>query len=346
MTASPDALPTKIIALDEEGFFILAGDVRLTDPHEGRALLQNLSIDDHGGCWTTWDGETLLVEAFDKPLVAQQIEKTASALHLIAPYGYQTAIRLDSLCLDSWDRFHGLTQNNIPFVLSRKAQAELFSVADDFDDDGITLWGKHYATPPFYFQSTDLNETSFWTERYSHNTTPWDLGQHHPALDAILPQIKINKCRILNLGCGRGHDAAYFSKLGHVVTGVDFSETAIQQAKERYGSAPNLQWAVGDALSKEFSPVDMIFEHTLFCAIAPTKRKNLVQQWKRALDERGHLLGIFFVHPKRRGPPYGGSEWELRELLEKDFRLLFWKRWAFSPERRQGTELVVYAQKK
>jgi SAM-dependent methyltransferase len=347
VTSAPVTTSPKIIALDEEGFFILAGGVRLTDPGEGTSLLQNLFMDERGGCWTTWDNETLLVEPFDKPLVGQQIEKTSNELFLLAPYGYKAVIRLESLCLDDWDRFHGLTKNNIPFVLSRKAQAEFFNCLEEFADDSFTLWGKKYPTPSFYINDSELSKTQFWTQKYSDSQPPWDLGAAHPALDAILPQIKINKCRILNLGCGRGHDAAYFAKLGHVVTGVDFSETAIQQAKDHYGSRNNLQWAVGDALStKGFPPVDLIFEHTLFCAIEPSKRKTLIQQWKRTLDERGHILGIFFVHPQRRGPPYGGSEWELRELLEKDFRLLFWKRWAFSPEKRHGQELVVYAQKK
>jgi SAM-dependent methyltransferase len=341
---------TKIIALDEEGFFVLAGGVRLSDAREGKALLQNLFMDEFGGCWTKWvthfGEDTLLVEPFDKPLVAQQIEKTASEILLLGPYGFQTPIRIESLCLDDWDRFHGLTKNNIPFVFSRKAQAEFFNILDEFEDDSFTLLGKKYPTPPYYLDDSAASKTQFWTEKYSTSEAPWDLGTAHPALDAILPQIKINKCRIMNLGCGRGHDAAYFAKLGHVVTGVDFSETAIAQARERYGTSPNLQWSVADALTEKFSPVDMIFEHTLFCAIEPTKRKSLIQQWKRSLDEGGHLLGIFFVHPQRRGPPYGGSEWELRELLEKDFRLLYWKRWAFSPERRHGKELVIYAQKK
>ena len=91
---------------------------------------------------------------------------------------------------------------------------------------------------------------------------------------------------------------------------------------------------------------DIIFEHTLFCAIAPEKRKELVRVWKNSLSDAGYLLGIFFVMPKRSGPPYGGSEWELRELLEPHFRLMYWKRWLHSPPRRQGTELVVFAQKR
>jgi SAM-dependent methyltransferase len=347
VTEVPNYVSPKIIALDEEGFFILAGGVRLGDLREGKLLLQNLSMDEYGGCWTTWDGETILVEPFDKPLVAQQIEKTASEVYLLGAYGFRTAIRLETLCLDDWDRFHGLTQEDIPFVFSRKAQAEFFNAVDDFEDDSFTLWGQKYPTPPFYIDDDTAGETPFWSQKYSDSQVPWDLGAAHPALNAILPQIKINKCRILNLGCGRGHDAAYFSKLGHVVTGVDFSETAIEQAKTRYGTSANLNWIVGDAFSpKGFPPVDLIFEHTLFCAIQPSQRKKLIQQWKRSLDDRGHLLGIFFVHPQRRGPPHGGSEWELREMLEKDFRLLFWKRWAFSPKGRHGKELVIYAQKK
>lgn len=338
----------KTIALDEEGYFILSDGLRLTDAIEGKRLLARITVDENGGVWTEWDSETLIVEPFDKPYVAQQIEKVDEKFFILMPYGFTCEIVLSSLCLDAWDRFHGLTVTNVPFVLTRKAQAEFFNLVDEFDDESLTISGKKLSTPDFYLENNEVTKTSFWTEKYSVEEPPrWDLKQHHPALEAILPQIKINKCRILNLGCGRGHDAAYLARLGHVVTAVDFSELVISQAQQMYAGLPNLSLKVGDALDpKGFPPSDLIFEHTLFCAISPLKRKALIQQWKRSLDERGHLLGIFFVHPKRGGPPYGGSEWELRELLEKDFRLLYWKRWPLSPAHRIGTELVIYAQKK
>ncbi len=338
----------KFIAVDEEGYFVLQDGLRLTDPNEGRLLLQNLTINDHGTCFTKWGGDELVVEPFDKPLVAQQVQKIGNELQVIAPYDFTAPIKMSSFCLDTWDRFHGLTEKNIPFVLTRKAQAELFNLFDEFDDDSFTMDGKTFPTPLFYIENETLKGTSFWQQKYAADEPPrWDLNQHHPALEAILPQIKINKCRILNLGCGRGHDAAFLANLGHVVTGVDFSLVALAQAKTRYGEQTNLKWIHGDALGeKPFSPADLIFEHTLFCAISPTQRKKLVQQWKRSLDEQGHLLGIFYVHTQRNGPPWGASEWELRELLEKDFRLLYWKRWPLSPGHRHGTELVIYAQKK
>lgn len=338
----------QFLAIDEEGYFVLADGIRLSDPLEGKKLLSSLSVDENGASWADWNQEKVILEPFDKPLVAQQVLKKSQGLFLLAPYGFEAPIDLSTFCLDEWDRFHGLTKNHVPFVLTRKAQAELFNLFDEYDDESFTLQGQKFLTPSFYIDNAPIAQTPFWNEKYSVGEPPrWDLGQHHPALEAILPQIKINKCRILNLGCGRGHDAAFLARQGHVVTGVDFSEEALSQAKTQYGTLENLKWLKADALSERgFSPADIVFEHTLFCAIPPQKRKTLIQQWKRSLDERGHLLGIFFVHPLRGGPPYGASEWELRELLEKDFRLLYWKRWPLSPGRRHGTELVIYAQKR
>jgi hypothetical protein len=49
---------------------------------------------------------------------------------------------------------------------------------------------------------------------------------------------------------------------------------------------------------------------------------------------------------KKQGPPYGGSEWELRQRLKDSFQFVFWGRWQKSLPKRQGKELFVYAQKK
>jgi hypothetical protein len=53
---------------------------------------------------------------------------------------------------------------------------------------------------------------------------------------------------------------------------------------------------------------------------------------------------------KRTGPPFGGSEWELRSRLQshasqKGFRILYWNRLRDSKPERLGQELFVYAQK-
>jgi SAM-dependent methyltransferase len=206
------------------------------------------------------------------------------------------------------------------------------------------LDGKRFVIPPYYQQRGDVNHKEFWSDLYAAHDHPWDLNGPHPALEPILPQIKIVKSRITNYGCGQGHDAAFLASKGHIVTGVDLSAEAIANAQKTYGHIPGLTYKQDDVF-KNLQPCDVIFEHTLFCAISPDKRRDLISRWNQSLEANGYLLGIFFVMPKRFGPPYGGSEWELRSLLEKHFRLLYWKRWEQSPPRREGKELVVFAQK-
>jgi hypothetical protein len=46
------------------------------------------------------------------------------------------------------------------------------------------------------------------------------------------------------------------------------------------------------------------------------------------------------------GPPFGATEWEIHELLKKDFDFLYWTRTKASVETRRHRELVVYAGKR
>ena len=173
----------------------------------------------------------------------------------------------------------------------------------------------------------------------------------HPALTKMAAAIKVQRSRILVLGCGRGHDAAWFARAGHIVTAVDYSEDAISEAKHLYGDVADLTFAREDALAlptKYTEAFDIVFDHTLYCAIDPARRGDLVKSWRKALTENGHLLGIFFCNEKQKGPPYGGSEWELRSRLNKQFRTLFWQRLKDSPKEnlsRLGSELFIYSQK-
>ncbi|MEM7647524.1 MAG: methyltransferase domain-containing protein, partial [Pseudomonadota bacterium] len=198
------------------------------------------------------------------------------------------------------------------------------------------------------FKNTGVESESFWSEKYQQQTTPWDLDRPHPELDTTLAQLKLNKMRVLVPGCGSGHDAAFLAEKGNVVTAIDFSPTAIEQAQKKYGDRPNLTFLEGDVFNLDDSHTgayDLVFEHTCYCAIDPSQRSMLIKQWKRFLDETGHLLGIFFAVPKRTGPYFGGSEWELREKLKKDFQFYYWTRLRHSPDWRRGAELLIYGRK-
>ena len=90
---------------------------------------------------------------------------------------------------------------------------------------------------------------------------------------------------------------------------------------------------------------DMIFEHTCYCAIDPERRAELIQTYTRLLAPDGQLMGVFFVMDKHDAPPFGGTEWELRERLRKRYQFQFWGRWQHSVPARKGRELFVLARK-
>lgn len=341
-------LPDKYIAIDEEGY-PLFGDVRVTDEKVGSELLRNMKFAENGALETTLQGTSAFVEAFDEPYVAAQVLKIPAGWRILLPYGLELPFELKSLTLDEWDRFHGMTLNGIPFVLSRKAQAEFFNLVDEFDDESVTVDDEIYELPTWLPDTREVKEEKFWSHIYQTETPGWEMNDAHPALKDMLPRLKLPKQRILVLGCGSGNDAAYFAEHGHVVTAVDISPEALSRAKEKYGKYTNITWIQSDLFKlghEHDGTYDLIFEHTCYCAINPAQRTELVTLWRRLLAPGGFLLGVFFAMSKRNGPPFGGSEWELRERLKKYFQFVFWGRWHQSIDRRNGKELLVYAQKK
>jgi hypothetical protein len=110
----------------------------------------------------------------------------------------------------------------------------------------------------------------------------------------------------------------------------------------------NLQFLQADVFKlgpEHDKAYDLIFEHTLYCAIDPVRRSELVKNWWKWLAQNGTFLGVFFTMTKPAGPPFGASEWEIRERLRRHYRFLFWARWRKSIPSRQGKELFVYASK-
>lgn len=342
------SLPLHFLKIDEEGF-PLFGELRVTEEEVGREILSHISFAENNAVQTHYAGQTALVEAFDEPYVAQLIHKKNKQWFIDLPYGLSLEINPQAFTLDEWDRFHGLTVKNIPFVLSRKAQAEFFQLLDEYDDDSITIEGKRIQVPHWLQSSVPVGTEKFWSHIYQTETPGWEMNQATPVLTEMLPQLKIPRSRVLVLGCGSGNDAAYFAQNGHIVTAVDISPEALSRAQEKYGHIANLKFIQQDIfnLGPEWSEkFDIVFEHTCFCAIDPLRRNDLVKLWKRVLVRGGFLMGIFFTMEKRGQPPFGASEWEIRERLKKDFQFMYWNRWRKSIDRRNGKELFVYALKK
>ncbi len=338
----------KFISIDEQGYPNIAGE-KVTDENFGKEIIKNISMDKEGRAFTKAAGENYLVEYFDEALIAQNVEIVdAKTGKIQMVYGLSAGFKFETLCSDEWDRFHGLTDNHVPFVLSRAAQAEFFNRVDSFDDESVEVKGKTYTIAPFFQLNQNVQSPDFWTKRYKEEKTEWNLGAPAQALKSIMPQLKLSSQRIAVLGAGTCEDAAYLASLGHFVTAIDFSGDAIAKARLKFSQLERLKFIECDifhlpaSLDQNF---DLVFEHTCYSAVDPTKRSQLVKVWNRLLAPQGHLLGVFFAVDKRQGPPFGGSEWELKKRLDKYFRLLYWTRWREEGYARAGQELVVFAQK-
>ncbi|MBX7231198.1 MAG: methyltransferase domain-containing protein [Bdellovibrionales bacterium] len=356
--------PSSFLTIDANGLWFEGSDPIKNDEYVA-LLLGNLRQDRYHGYVTQDQERSFIVEAFDYPLVAQSISVENGNLTVHLPYGLSKSITLKQVYLDDWDRFVIMTSfsaeksltistslnsdpliDQLPLVLSRAAQTQLFDILDQFDDESVTFHGIKYPVENWYYGDSLVETPHFWTSIYQNEKPGWDLGRETAILNDILPQLKLPKSRILVVGCGGGHDAAYLAQKGHIVTGIDFSEEAIARSRTQYGQIKNLQFKVQDIFSmpKEYwGYFDLIYEHTCYCAVNPSRRNELVRIWHKLLSESGHFLGILFAWDKRQGPPWGGSEWEVRQRLDKYFKFIYWTRWRRSIPERQGKELVVYA---
>jgi hypothetical protein len=340
-------LPNNYLPIDEEGY-LLQGDLRINDNDIGFSVLSQLNWLPNGSIGSIYGTTPVIIESFDSPLVAQMISRTKNEFIIHFPYEYTQPLNLKTLTVDEWDRFHGRTDAKIPFVMSRKAQAEFFNLVDDYDDDSVTVDGQQIEIDPYYQDADFVENEEWWTQRYKSLETGWDMNEPNPILVDMLPRLKLPPSRILVLGAGRGHDAAHLANAGHFVTAVDISAQAISEGKALYGESANLKWHQSDLfhLPADWTGrFDMIWEHTCFCAINPYRREEVVQVWRRLLNIHGQLMGAFFAFEKQSGPPFGSSEWELRQLLKRDFQFLYWARWKKSGQNRQGKELYILAKK-
>ncbi len=81
---------------------------------------------------------------------------------------------------------------------------------------------------------SDKGRTKHWNEYYANAQLVFDPSSFALQISAELG----NKCGLLEIGCGNGRDAAYFSGLGHSVTALDPSDSAIELCKQRHGIQP------------------------------------------------------------------------------------------------------------
>ena len=135
-----------------------------------------------------------------------------------------------------------------------------------------------------------INKDRDWEALYQANDTFWDHGEASPGLvDYLAANSSLPLGQALVPGCGRGHDARALAQAGWAATGLDLAPSSVPLAK-RLADEERLpiDYRIGDFLSDEPHKLfDLVFEHTLFCAIPPVRRDDYVQALRRWLKPGG-----------------------------------------------------------
>jgi SAM-dependent methyltransferase len=165
-----------------------------------------------------------------------------------------------------------------------------------------------------------------WEHRYQEGTTRWDLGQPAPVfVDMFQSSAAPKPGTVAVLGAGRGHDARLFAQHRFDVTAVDFAPSAVaamaHEAKLTGISLRPLQRNIFDLVPEFEGQFDYVVEHTCFCAIDPSLRRDYVDLVARLLKPQGELLAVFFTHSRGGGPPYGATPEEIQALFKPRFSI-------------------------
>ncbi|MEU8827381.1 class I SAM-dependent methyltransferase [Streptomyces sp. NPDC048636] len=154
-----------------------------------------------------------------------------------------------------------------------------------------------------------------------------------PGADVLGPDL--HGKRLLELGCGPGHNAAHLAtRHGSHITGVDLIGLQVRRARSHYGRLTNLIFVAGHALhylqasEEQFDAI-----YSVFGAIGLVTPELLLQAIAQRLAP-GRVLAFSVPHPERGGRSPSGDDRPRRDYVTlPDRTRLPIARWEFSMAR-------------
>jgi len=177
-----------------------------------------------------------------------------------------------------------------------------------------------------YYEEIYINQRLKSDEELLHETQFSTKGLFQYAQEMkekFLPSRDWSECKILEMGAGRGGVSLHLAKLGAKVTLVDFSTSALEQAKRLYESqGQEVNLVVGDVSHPDIKFSDkfdlIIDSHLLHCLCFDPDRLSYYSLINESLAEDGIFIAETMVHRKKMFIPEG---------FMFDEQYLLWQRW-------------------
>lgn len=152
---------------------------------------------------------------------------------------------------------------------------------------------------------------------YIFHRAPWDSGISPPELVEFIHTNPSG--RAIDLGCGTGTNAITLARSGWNVTGVDFSEIAIERARQKAGAAKQeITFLVNDVirLPEAIGPFDLVLDIGCFHGIALNLWPAYLNTISRILVPGGTWL-LYAMRSRQDDPSFGLSESDISQLASR-----------------------------
>ncbi|MGL6236665.1 MAG: class I SAM-dependent methyltransferase [Segniliparus sp.] len=156
---------------------------------------------------------------------------------------------------------------------------------------------------------------------------PWNIGEPQPAMVELERQGKF-RSEVLDAGCGVGETVLYLIAKGYRAIGVDFSASAIAEARgaaEQRGLSAEFWEADISKLSGCDGRFQTILDSTLFHALSLDLREGYIRSIARAAAPGASYFLLTFSHeavkPGFEFSEHSVSESELEQLVGEHFQI-------------------------
>lgn len=188
----------------------------------------------------------------------------------------------------------------------------------------------------------NLDNISYWTDMYS-KPNAFGTGPTKLAEMALKLMKELSVQNILEIGCGQGRDAIYFSKHGYTVETFDFSESAINFVNKtkqmlNLNNINAIKHDVREIFPYENSYFDFIYSNLALQFFSIDVLIKIFDNIERVMKRNGTII----FSTKRKGDKYYNfgnkitenefeykgihryffDEIELKNFLEKKFKII------------------------